>query len=107
MIWRSYELHQKTYCDPVQLYYLKDDPLEQTNVAHKRPRLVQQLSQLLRQEFAITNVKWTPPWDDADATNAEIGEPRTWTSAAQVFDQQNPVNLKELPNGGVRSNLQQ
>ena len=33
MIWRSYELHQKTYCDPVQLYYLKDDPLEQVEMA--------------------------------------------------------------------------
>ena len=70
MIWRSYELHQKTYCDPVQLYFLKDDPLEQVNVASKRPRLVQQMSQLLRQEFAIANVGWTPPWE-ADAAIAD------------------------------------
>ena len=37
MIWRSYELHQKTYCDPVQLYYLKDDPLEQVEIAAYNP----------------------------------------------------------------------
>ena len=96
MIWRSYELHAKSYCDPVQLYSLADDPLEQTNVASRRPHLVDEMSQLLRQEFAIANVGWTPP-READATNVDgLGE---WRSEEeQVYDEP-PVsqNLNQEP----------
>ena len=60
MLWRSFELHQKTYCDAVQLYWLPGDPLEQKNVAHKHGKLVKELSQMLRTEFGIVNVKWKP-----------------------------------------------
>ena len=60
MLWRSFELHQKTYCDAVQLYWLPGDPLEQKNVAHKHGKIVKELSQMLRTEFGIVNVKWKP-----------------------------------------------
>ena len=54
------------------------------------------MSQLLRQEFAIANVGWTPP-READATNVDgLGE---WRSEEeQVYDEP-PVsqNLNQEP----------